>query len=39
VLEPLLEIWPEAKLPDGTPLDSLLGAVADQHVLRVTSNE
>lgn len=32
VLEPLAEAWPEAALPDGTPVSSLLGAVADQEV-------
>jgi 2-amino-4-hydroxy-6-hydroxymethyldihydropteridine diphosphokinase len=35
VLEPLLEVWPEAALPDGTPLASLLPAVADQEVRRL----
>lgn len=34
-LEPLLEIDPGAALPDGTPLSSFLGAVADQEVLGV----
>jgi 2-amino-4-hydroxy-6-hydroxymethyldihydropteridine diphosphokinase len=29
-LEPLLEAWPEAVLPDGTALAGLLAAVADQ---------
>jgi 2-amino-4-hydroxy-6-hydroxymethyldihydropteridine diphosphokinase len=32
VLEPLLELDPELALPDGTPLASHLGAVADQPV-------
>ena len=32
VLEPLAEAWPEAALPDGTPVAGLLGAVADQEV-------
>jgi 2-amino-4-hydroxy-6-hydroxymethyldihydropteridine diphosphokinase len=32
VLEPLLEVWPEAALPDGTPLQSFRAAVADQIV-------
>lgn len=32
VLEPLVEAWPGACLPDGTPAASLLGAVADQEV-------
>jgi 2-amino-4-hydroxy-6-hydroxymethyldihydropteridine diphosphokinase len=35
VLEPLLEAWPDAVLPDGTPLSSFLPAVGDQHVERV----
>lgn len=29
-LEPLVEAWPGAALPDGTPVGSLLAAVADQ---------
>jgi len=29
-LEPLAEAWPQAMLPDGTPVPSLLKAVADQ---------
>lgn len=40
VLEPLLEIRPDAELPDGTPLASCLEAVASQEVSRLpTSNE
>lgn len=35
VLEPLLESWPDAGLPDGTPLVSFLGSVADQDVRRL----
>lgn len=35
VLEPLVEAWPEAKTPDGTPVASLLDAVADQVVTRL----
>jgi 2-amino-4-hydroxy-6-hydroxymethyldihydropteridine diphosphokinase len=35
VLEPLLELEPELTLPDGTPLASCLGAVADQPVRRL----
>ncbi len=31
-LEPLAEAWPEAALPDGTPVAGLLGGVADQEV-------
>jgi 2-amino-4-hydroxy-6-hydroxymethyldihydropteridine diphosphokinase len=38
-LEPLLEVWPEATLPDGRPLASFLEAVADQEVVRVASSE
>ncbi len=30
VLEPLAEAWPEAVLPDGTPVAALLTAVAEQ---------
>ena len=32
VLEPLLEVWPDATLPDGDPLRPKLTAVADQQV-------
>jgi 2-amino-4-hydroxy-6-hydroxymethyldihydropteridine diphosphokinase len=32
VLEPLLELDPELRLPDGTPLEELLPAVLDQRV-------
>lgn len=35
VLEPLAEAWPDAALPDGTPVTSLLPAVADQAVHRM----
>jgi 2-amino-4-hydroxy-6-hydroxymethyldihydropteridine diphosphokinase len=38
-LEPLLEAWPEATLPDGRPLADFLEAVADQYVVRVASSE
>jgi 2-amino-4-hydroxy-6-hydroxymethyldihydropteridine diphosphokinase len=38
-LEPLLEAWPEATLPDGRPLADFLEAVADQEVVRVASSE
>lgn len=34
VLEPLLEVWPDASLPDGPELASLLSEVADQDVRR-----
>ena len=37
VLEPLLEVWPEAELPDGTPLSEYASAVADQQVRRIES--
>ena len=37
VLEPLLEVWPDAALPDGTPLSSLLPTVAGQGVRRLES--
>ncbi len=36
VLEPLVEAWPEATLPDGTAAVALLPAVADQVVDRMT---
>ena len=36
VLEPLLEAWPGAALPDGTPLESFLPEVAGQRVAKVT---
>ncbi len=32
VLDPLLEVWPDAALPDGTPLQSFRSMVADQDV-------
>lgn len=32
VLEPLLEVWPDAKLPSGEPLAPFLDAVADQQL-------
>ena len=35
VLEPLVEAWPDAALPDGTPVARLLPAVADQEVRRI----
>ena len=34
VLEPLLEAWPDAVLPDGTPVAEFAPAVADQKVKR-----
>jgi 2-amino-4-hydroxy-6-hydroxymethyldihydropteridine diphosphokinase len=39
VLEPLLAAWPEARLPDGTTVVSLLGAVSGQEVRRVAGPE
>jgi 2-amino-4-hydroxy-6-hydroxymethyldihydropteridine diphosphokinase len=36
VIEPLLELDPELRLPDGTPLRERLAAVADQRVERYT---
>lgn len=39
VLEPLLEAWPEAELPNGDPVAPLLEAVADQDVRIVGSWE
>lgn len=35
VLDPLLEAWPEAELPDGTLLSSSVAAVAEQKVVRL----
>ncbi|MGA9596082.1 MAG: 2-amino-4-hydroxy-6-hydroxymethyldihydropteridine diphosphokinase [Acidimicrobiia bacterium] len=35
VLEPLLEAWPDATLPDGTPLAGFLPAVAGQKVRKL----
>jgi 2-amino-4-hydroxy-6-hydroxymethyldihydropteridine diphosphokinase len=35
VLEPLLDAWPDAALPDGTPLRSYRAAVADQKVRKL----
>jgi 2-amino-4-hydroxy-6-hydroxymethyldihydropteridine diphosphokinase len=39
VLEPLLAAWPTARLPDGTPVASLLDGVEDQEVRRVAGPE
>ena len=36
VIEPLLELDPDLRLPDGTPLRDRLGAVSDQRVERYT---
>jgi 2-amino-4-hydroxy-6-hydroxymethyldihydropteridine diphosphokinase len=36
VIEPLLELDPELRLPDGTPMRERLAAVADQRVERYT---
>ncbi len=35
VLEPLLEVWPDARLPDGTHLAPLLDGLGDQVVSRI----
>ncbi|MBT8208290.1 MAG: 2-amino-4-hydroxy-6-hydroxymethyldihydropteridine diphosphokinase, partial [Acidimicrobiia bacterium] len=35
-LEPLLEVWPDAKLPSGEPLSQFIPAVADQQLERWT---
>lgn len=37
VLEPLIEAWPDATMPDGTPVSSFLPAVADQDVRRASN--
>ena len=37
VLEPLVEVWPDARDPDGTPVSELLGAVSDQMVAPVAA--
>lgn len=34
VLEPLVEVWPEAMTPDGSPVEPLLATVSDQDVTR-----
>lgn len=34
VLEPLLAVWPDARLPDGTPVAALLDSVSEQQVAR-----
>ncbi|MDE0376975.1 MAG: 2-amino-4-hydroxy-6-hydroxymethyldihydropteridine diphosphokinase, partial [bacterium] len=36
VLEPLAEVWPDARDPDGTRVADLLEAVSDQMVAPVT---
>lgn len=38
VLDPLLEVWPDAKLPDGTLLAGLAASVADQDVRVVATD-
>jgi 2-amino-4-hydroxy-6-hydroxymethyldihydropteridine diphosphokinase len=35
VLDPLLEVWPDVSLPDGTPLSSFAPAVASQRVRKL----
>ncbi len=37
VLEPLLEVWPDARLPDGTALAEFAPGVADQRVRKLES--
>lgn len=37
VLEPMLEVWPDASLPDGTPVAAFSAAVADQKVRKLES--
>lgn len=37
VLDPLLEAWPDASLPDGTPLARFTAGVADQRVRKLES--
>ena len=39
VLAPLLDAWPDATLPDGTPIADLLAAVGDQEVRRIDDPE
>jgi 2-amino-4-hydroxy-6-hydroxymethyldihydropteridine diphosphokinase len=39
VLEPLLDAWPEAALPDGTPLAGFVEAVAGQEVEQIDAGE
>lgn len=39
VLAPLLDVWPEATLPDGTRLADALPAVADQQITRLDAGE
>jgi len=38
VLEPLLEVWPQAMLPDGTPVAGFMAHVQDQQVRRLESS-
>ena len=38
VLEPLLEVWPDVRLPDGTAVSDYLSAVEEQRVERVTTS-
>jgi 2-amino-4-hydroxy-6-hydroxymethyldihydropteridine diphosphokinase len=39
VLQPLLDAWPDATLPDGTALATLLGGVAGQQVTRLPGEQ
>lgn len=38
-LEPLVDAWPDAVLPDGTPVADLLEAVGDQQVERLPDRD
>lgn len=38
VLQPLLDVWPDATLPDGTLVAGLLSLVADQHLTIVATD-
>jgi hypothetical protein len=39
VLEPLLEVWPDAALPDGTRLATFLSDLSDQDVRPYTEED
>lgn len=39
VLEPLVDAWPDAQLPDGTAVASLLPGVADQEVTKLPATD
>lgn len=36
VLEPLVEVWPDATLPDGTPISGFLEHVQDQGLVKMS---